>query len=506
MKSKLIRGFSAFAIAGLLIGCPSGDDHDHDEDAGTTPVADAGTTPVEDAGSTTPEAPTTYEFAHMGGGEGSSVSNTGQIHRQALISAMKAWMGGLTDEANAGNANRQDVLDAFNFYYEYDPAVGAEIAHGLEFRLPALQTNWGDISSKSLKGKLAGNDPKTDHRCWDPQSPKANENPNCAAGESHFNGWTGASSPAALINVWAEMLAGYAQVRSTGGDLPVNPITNEPVEKVFLNDQGHDLQQLFQKFLMGAIGFSQGTDDYLGSDVDGKGLKASNAVDSEKGYSPLAHAWDEAFGYFGAARNFNDYTDDEIASKGGREDWKGHHDTNGDGKIDLKTEVNWGHSINAAKRDRGSQDSAKTDYTKEAMDHFIAGRHLIQNAGETLTADEMTTLEGHRDTIVAAWEKAIAATGVHYINDCLADLAADTLPYADYAKHWGELKGFTLGLQFNPASPVTVENFIAFHNLLGEAPKLPGQDGFDTYATDLRAARDILAAAYGFDSANVEGW
>ena len=97
MKSKLIRGFSAFAIAGLLIGCPSGDDHDHDhdEDAGTTPAADAGTTPVEDAGTTTPEAPTTYEFAHMGGGEGSSVSNTGQIYRQALISAMKAWMGGL---------------------------------------------------------------------------------------------------------------------------------------------------------------------------------------------------------------------------------------------------------------------------------------------------------------------------------------------------------------------------------------------------------------------------
>ncbi|MBM66132.1 MAG: DUF4856 domain-containing protein, partial [Myxococcales bacterium] len=76
----------------------------------------------------------------------------------------------------------------------------------------------------------------------------------------------------------------------------------------------------------------------------------------------------------------------------------------------------------------------------------------------------------------------------------------------DYAKHWGELKGFTLGLQFNPASPVTVENFIAFHNLVGNAPKLPGQDGFDTYAADLRAARDILAAAYGFNAANVESW
>lgn len=472
MYSRYLRSVSLVALSAALLACPSGEEEPEVDPNPSHPV----------------EPPSSYSFDHMAGGEGSSVSNSGQIHRQALISGMKNYLSGLTAEADANaGLSANEVLANLLFFFDYEAATGADLPHGLSFQAEPAQTNWGDLSDKNLRSKLAGNDSGgTDHKDW----------------SSEFVGWDGVASPTALVDAWAGMIASAAELRAVG-TIPNDPISGEPIAKVYLNDQGHDLQQLAQKFLMGAVSFSQGTDDYLDSDVDGKGLKSSNAVEAGKSYSKLAHAWDEAFGYFGAAHDYNEYTDDEIAGKGGREDWQGHHDSNSDGVIDLKSEVNWGHSVNAAKRDRGSADGAKTDYTKEAFDAFLAGRHLIQHAGETLSADEMTALEGHRDIIVAAWEKAIAATGVHYINDCLQDLAVDPLPYANYAKHWGELKGFTLGLQFNPRSPVSSADFVQLHSLLGNGPKLPGQAGYESYADDLRAARTLLGAAYGFAAANL---
>ena len=96
----------------------------------------------------------------------------------------------------------------------------------------------------------------------------------------------------------------------------------------------------------------------------------------------------------------------------------------------------------------------------------------------------MTQLKAHRDTIVSTWEKCVAATALHYINDTLQDMAkfgTDDYSFASHAKHWGELKGFALGLQFNPKSPLneTVAGedhsyFSKLHKLLGTAPALPG--------------------------------
>ena len=54
-----------------------------------------------------------------------------------------------------------------------------------------------------------------------------------------------------------------------------------------------------KKFLLGAVAFSQGADDYLDDDVAGKGLLVFGYIPAEgKKYSALEHAWDEGFGYF----------------------------------------------------------------------------------------------------------------------------------------------------------------------------------------------------------------
>ena len=118
--------------------------------------------------------------------------------------------------------------------------------------------------------------------------------------------------------------------------------------------------------------------------------------------------------------------------------------------------------------------------------------------------------------------------------------AADgSYSYGDHAKHWGELKGFALGLQFNPWSPLhevleaycynmtthvmtyggtedecgagslyTPESsaFVRFHDKVGDAPALPSDSNWGTYMYTLNTAKGILQDAYGFSDADVDTW
>ena len=431
-----------------------------------------------------------YEFtSDFEGFEGqSSVSNSGQIARHALINALKNLMGGLTERLDRD----EDPLVAVEgtvygelelFFTCADGNCEAETT-GITTDPAAVQSTMGEISGgKNIVGKFAGNDSATDHKDW----------------ATAFVGWgPDVTSASALIRTFFDLLDNAAVAR-TDNMIPLDPNGNA-ITKVFVTAEGHDLQQLIQKFLLGAVAFSQGADDYLDDDVDSKGLRASNLPSTNKdgsigkAYTALAHNWDEGFGYFGAARDFGNYTDDEIAKKGGRDDYQGYHDTNGDGAIDLKTEYNWGHSINAAKRDRGSS----TDLTKDAFEAFVMGRKLIhENTGEELTDEQMETLKGYRDKAILAWEKAIAATVVHYINDTIADMDAAEYNFYDHAKHWGEMKGFALSFQFNPRSPVSDADFAAIHEKMGTAPALPGADNFDAYKAGLLEARGWRLPAFG---------
>ena len=88
----------------------------------------------------------------------------------------------------------------------------------------------------------------------------------------------------------------------------------------------------------------------------------------------MEHAWDEAFGYFGAARDYVRYTDEQLA--GSVDDFT--FDSNGDGNIDFKSEYNFGLSRNAGKRDKGG---SGVNFTQEIFDAYLKGRTLITNQG-----------------------------------------------------------------------------------------------------------------------------
>jgi hypothetical protein len=449
-----------------------------------------------------PEVPTSYAFDSRIG-TGSSVSYSGQVHRHVLIGEMKAWLGGLTAKIDGGKVFKAgDVRKQLLFFYDYKAGDGAEIPIALKTDLPLLQIKLGMVGSANLKAKVAGNDEKGQHKKW----------------ATDFTGWQGANSPEGLLLGWFDALDD-ATIDRIAGQVVSDP-NGKAITKVFVTAEGHDLQQLVQKFLLGAVAFSQGADDYLDDDIAGKGLQSQNSKPDKEGaaYTSLEHQWDEGFGYFGAARDFGDYTDDEIAAKGGRDGYKaGYHDSDGDGKIDLKSEMNWGHALNCAKRDRGSRDIAPTNYTADAFDAFLKGRTIIAAAaGRELSDVERVKLLEQRDVIVQTWEKAIAATVLHYINEVLGDLASvggAKYDFYSHAKHWSELKGFALSLQFSRFSPPKLA-FLQLHAAIGDAPApaTVGDKLIGERKAALVAAKKMLATAYAFDTklladdAGVGGW
>jgi hypothetical protein len=452
-----------------------------------------------------------------------SVSYTGQTARHMLISGMVDYMSAMTE---SGKTKAEYITD-LDFFMNGDGADGASTG----FRLKNGAADGSDVDSaatygavssgKNLDGKIAGGNGEG-----------GGETSKLIGGE--FFGWSDGLSlgslPINLVDLWVDQLATQA---SDGISVTVSTVDGDVnVSSVQYDAHGRNQRQLLQKFLLGAVTFSQGTNDYFQADF------ATEIAEQEgsKNYSAGEHNYDEAFGYFGAARDNNAYTDLEARAKSGRDGWKnGYYDTDGNGLINPRSEFNFGNAQNCAKRDVGTADNANpTDLSTEAMNAFLAGRQILSNAANTgtMTADEEAALAVQIKAAALTWEKCIAATVIHYINDVTADMSnysagsyADVANFTDVGKHWSEMKGFALGLQFSPFSPfrdeaVTTVDLNDLKTLLtdlGDAPMLAdGSQGgvlagdtdaaIAAYTSKLAAARQTLQAAYSFDADNVAGW
>lgn len=474
---------------------PSGMDAGPDDD-------DAGPGELDGGGGLT--VPDTYAFDSRFEPGTSSVAHTGQTARQLLIQRLKAYVDGLTDAVDGGldptaadpaDASRGIVMGQLEYFFSLDGGDRAADPIDVTTDPAADQMTWGDISDASLLGKVAGNDAVTDHRDW----------------SSEFAGWSDASiasdgggidSPTNFVRAIFATVEQNAIARGTGVDR-FNPADGTTQLPVHVTASGVDLGQLLAKFLLGAINFSQAADDYADGDIDGKGLLADNTMQSgDSPYTGLEHAWDEAFGYFGASARYDDWTAAELAAG------PVYRDLDSSGGIDFLTEYNFGASVNAAKRDNGA--TTATDFMGTAFTAFRTGRAIITHADGALDADAMAALTEQRDLAIGAWEMAIAATVVHYINDTLEVMQDygtadwDAARFLDLAKAWSEMKGFAMMFQFNPRSPM-LDDFAMFHTLVGDAPVLPdaGETAVSDYETALRDARALLGTAYGFDAANL---
>ena len=120
-----------------------------------------------------------------------------------------------------------------------------------------------------------------------------------------------------------------------------------------------------------------------------------------------------------------------------------------------------------------------------------------------------------RDRALDAWELALVTTVIHYMNESLVDL--DTLGTQDYdfarqAKHWSEMKGYGLGLQFSPMrSAGTDSQRLARHaeisgliESLGTGPTLEASQR-EAGRARLLDARAALVDLYDLDPATAGG-
>ena len=390
--------------------------------------------------------PATYTFNSRFADGVSSVSYSGQVVRNLLINDIKTQMG--TDAGTKNPATLVSMMANDNADRAILSASG----------MTTVQTKYHDISTSHLNDRLT------------------------AVASYTIPGYD--ANAGALVNGWVQEPVANGKTRATG----------------------IRLDQMTQKTLWGAISYWQATSKYM-SKIPGD----DNTVAVEgKSYTAMEHHWDESFGYFGAALDYNTgYTDDNDRKS------SPYFDSNSDGKIDFKTEYNVGWAVTAAKRDLCTGCDAGLDFTKTIFDAYIKGRTMIVNQ------EPLAQILEQRDLIMATWEKVVAAVTIHYINDVIDDIDAiiaagdatvtpASSATADYENHWGEMRGYANGLLYNDFKKIATDNLNRLYVVMGTVPVYPTGGSFaamQTYQGQLKGeAKAILKASYGFSDANMDSW
>ena len=354
-----------------------------------------------------------------------STSYTGQVARHVLHNSLKKLAG-------KGNGNPNPELKATMMSYYSSKDAGRKIIDPTskgEFKVK--QTMVDEISKgKNLKGKTY---------------------------KGLVNGFPGQMSGPEVF----EFLIDKASSSNKGFD----PVT------------GYNYPQLISKFMMGAVFYSQAVDNYLDEKMGADNKPNNKPYKKGAHYTGKEHSWDEAFGYFGAPAHAMALNAKQAYGIAKRKDIKV-ADANGDGVVDLKTEMTFAHAYYAA-----DSDKAGTKYMHTIVDAFIKGRQLIRDAdGAALTDEQRAKLMSYVKVIKTNWERVIAEAAFKYAGSCYKDLEKlrtivesngdASKAFAAYGKHWGELKGFLMALETSGRS--LGEAGVRMNRLVGYGPVLLG--------------------------------
>ena len=354
-----------------------------------------------------------------------STSYTGQVARHVLHNSLKKLAG-------KGNGNPNPELKATMMSYYSSKDAGLKIIDPTskgEFKVK--QTMVDEISKgKNLKGKTY---------------------------KGLVNGFPGQMSGPEVF----EFLIDKASSSNKGFD----PVT------------GYNYPQLISKFMMGAVFYSQAVDNYLDEKMGADNKPNNKPYKKGAHYTGKEHSWDEAFGYFGAPAHAMALNAKQAYGIAKRKDIKV-ADANGDGVVDLKTEMTFAHAYYAA-----DSDKAGTKYMHTIVDAFIKGRQLIRDAdGAALTDQQRAKLMSYVKVIKTNWERVIAEAAFKYAGSCYKDLEKlrtivesngdASKAFAAYGKHWGELKGFLMALETSGRS--LGEAGVRMNRLVGYGPVLLG--------------------------------
>ena len=263
---------------------------------------------------------------------------------------------------------------------------------------------------------------------------------------------------------------------------------------------GLNLAHMIQKGLLGMVIYYQGISKYLGNLF----LADNSEPYGDNYYTQMEHYWDESFGYFGASKDYLYRNFSEVM--------QGYNDTNNDNLIDFLSEVSTGYSVITVKRDNDS--FGHYNFKDAIVNAYLNGRTQITCGGSEAEIDVQ------RQIIINNWEKVIAATTIHYINDTINDID-DSSQWvnswdssciytheicADYSKHFSKMRATAIALQYNRYKMISDSDLYYLYDLMQTAPIFPSQGDLIQFKSELLIARDILQTVYGFDSNVVNEW
>ena len=403
--------------------------------------------------------PSSYTFSSPFVDGESAVAYPGQVTRNLLIADIKT----LTD-ARATPVTEQRLMDRYMY-------TNQDIDILLSTSPSPQQATYPDIATdKSLQGKAT-----------------ASYSDLALVGIGDVPGF---SSGATADDVIQQYLTDIASNYESGQTAPAAYTTADEI----------DMGQIVNKLLLGGVAYSQGTAKYLDDVLDTS--VSPNTQDGDKPYSTLGHVWDEAFGYYGAAREFTAsgvyFDDGGMVSNAA--------DRDGDGAIDLESEFvyTWAdYSV-----DRGTVNDI--GFHTELFQTFLEGRTAIINQ------ESLENIRGHAAEARDLWEQVVAANVVHYLNSMEGDLSGlsddqtitrealgdDTA--TAFNEHWGEAKPFAWALQFNSTKQISDAQLQTLHDELGGTPPY-GKTKSEAFS-DINAAKSIIQDVYGFPDANMSNW
>ena len=370
-----------------------------------------------------------------------SVAYTGQIARHVLHDSLKNLAG-------QGDGSSNDALKSMMMMYYGEKTKKREIlAPKSKGAFVIKQTNVDQISKKkNLSGKTY---------------------------KGVISGMPGNMTGVELIEFWIDKAA----------------VANKGVDKV----NGFNYQQLISKFIMGAVSYNQAVDNYLDEKLEAKNKPNDKPYKKGAYYTGKEHSWDEAFGYFGAPAHTLTLTPDDVYNIAKRKpagmaaaDW------DGDGVVDLKSEMAFGPAYYAAAFDRGG----KTNYLHTITKAYVDGRKTIVAAGgKKLTNAQREKLKGAALVIGRNWEQVLAEATFKYAGSVYKDMdKIKTIIEAKgnvskalnaYVKHWGELKGFSLALQTGKnnlgGTASSLNRLVGFGPLMPDGNQVVGIDKQGNY-------------------------
>ena len=217
---------------------------------------------------------------------------------------------------------------------------------------------------------------------------------------------------------------------------------------ILVDANGFEYAQVIDKGLMGSVFYYQSLDYYLTDEKIGDAVDNST-VEPGKGTNK-EHHFDEAFGYFGAPKDFPSNTDDARF---------------------------WAKYCNGSNSIIGSN---------KIMDEFLKGRAAISNKDKTAQDDAVAQIK-------TSWEKIAAATAIHYFNASISNFTDD----AERCHVLSEAWEFTKAIKYNRDASISGTKVQEVLDALG--------DNFWTVTlSDIETARNILADASGLSSVKSE--